>query len=354
MSEEMITSKDAEDFVDYLLTVGGFRTVNATGEVFELSGKPVMIPTAGDPMPLMSYRESSKASGFLMLNPFIDNAVNAPQCNKFYERKSIDIGEIMYEIISTALAFKSSPDNATNYPMIELASIISGIAKPDAKLIAAFNSIDAVDLLFILDKKRDKTAQLKTKLFDLEYQKTKPGIKDKQWLIFQKLFLHIMTSDDVADFNATYKFVSSMINIPNVETQLRVTRMALHKLEKYWITMGGAGFNIPYFDKNLGNLLKFHRISLCMNSVAPAAADDGVVSVVTKPVNRFDTMNQSTVIPTVAPISFQQPATNRFSGIPPVSQINQHIPSPWDTYGTGGRQQTGFNQNFGGGMIRTY
>lgn len=273
-------SDDVEKFTDYLVELTAAYQVTDTGEIQHSDGTPVKIALATEERCLSSYRESSKLIDHLMLNIFTDNTVVSAPVDWFYKVIDKQIAFLLKLTFEKAIVHKEEVSDEKQYTRMELSSIL----KNDKSLLKDLDSIHINDLLFILYKRKDKTAQLQTNIFDPEWIKTK-SIKEKNLDMLQKAFKHIFKFDDLTEFNENYKFISSMISIPQCEARLRILLLTLKKLEKYYCAFHTDidNFNLEVFENNLPHLAKYYSIAISVN--APAAVRSELESKSNSPIN---------------------------------------------------------------------
>jgi len=271
MSEE-VSGEQVEDFSKFLIELGGFFIVEDSGEILFNDGDPVTIDIGEESKKVSSYKETSKGDN-LMLNIFSDNLVNTAAVDWFYTTKSKQMAILFQMIVSKAILYKSDEiKDSHEYVRMELTSLLKG----DKKMLKDFEELEIDDLLYILYKKKQKTAQLQTKIFDKDWMNTKHDkIPAKHWTAFHKVFKHIFKVDDEDEFNETYKFTSSMLSIPQCEAQLRIILMTMQKLEKFFRAFhpDAPDFGLKEFSKHLPNIHKYHGVACWVNGSSTTRAE---------------------------------------------------------------------------------
>lgn len=260
-------SDAVEDFTKYLIEIRGAFKVADDGEIQYSDGEPVEIEIGDVNKRISSYRETSSLRDHLMLNIFTDNITNTAPVDWFYSVMSKQLSTLLRIVFEDAIPHKEETEDDKQYVRMELASVFKG----DKTVLKDLEKIDSDDLLYIHWFKKDKTAQLQTKIFDKEYIESK-SFKPKNINIIQKAFKTIFKFDEESEFNENYKFISSILSIPQCEARLRIILLTLKKIEKFYCAFHPdvENFNLQYFEDNLPNLTKYYSIACSVN--APTAS----------------------------------------------------------------------------------
>ena len=261
-------SEAVENFTKYLVEITGAFRVKDNGEIVHYDGEEAVEIELGDMSKrLSSYREVSSLQDHLVLNIFTDNITNTAPVDWFYKIMSRQLSTVVRIILEKAIPHKEEVEDDHQYVRMELASVFKG----DKTVLKDLDRIDDEDLLYVHWFRKDKTAQLQTKIFDKEYLDSK-SFKPKNINMIQKAFKVIFKFEEEADFNENYKFISSILSIPQCEARLRIILLALKKIEKFYVAFHPdfGGFNLQFFEDNLPNLTKYYSIACSVN--APSAS----------------------------------------------------------------------------------
>ena len=173
--DKKATPEMASDFIKYLVELTNYGFVKeGTNEILDIHGEPITVSTPSGEKPLMVFGPKIIADDHVILNIFVDDNTEGSQVTWFWASQLGILGTITKEIILNAITYKSKNDDS-DFICMELAHILKG----DAKMQRDFDKIAIEDLITIFyqkeskkDPKKNKTAQLQTKLFDKAYMET--------------------------------------------------------------------------------------------------------------------------------------------------------------------------------------
>ena len=245
MHSDKVPFKEVEDFVRWLVALGGIYTTDEEGYVIRKNDdddEPVLLKVGNSYKRLLVLQERTSDNEAVIINPFNESSSETPDGKWLYNTLAVGLAYRMQRIITHCreVIEHSDDQNVEFDPFItkfcskhrDLSEKVQEYFLVISKNLLEFSSVFYVRKL--------KEARFRCSIFDPDLRTKFPGVTKKAWKVLVSMFSEILEIDpENADEELREKYFSysDSLKVPKLDAMLKTYSKVYQRLNRYLSTI---------------------------------------------------------------------------------------------------------------------